>query len=359
MEQNKIELTIMIPTNSLSSTVSPSIDEDKSMDEYVAIKKLYRFVNKDNEFKEEQTSRIQHTLYGNIQLAERISDGKKVAIKISHQNLRISHVTKDHYINVHEDVKEEARVLKFIHCKEHLDMDGRQYICELLEETEDSKYHYLVFPYYHQDLLNYWNENIDGHELDEDIIRRLMFQIIKGVKFLHSIGVAHLDISLENIMIDADEHVHIIDFGVARINPHHNKVNHVDWKLPPIYKNNELPGKPSYMSPELLTSNFWRPFECDVFTIGVVLYSLVVGKSPFVTSVDSFASVLYNKGLTTIAEDAKEKHRQGIDFSINETNKVLITFSIDCFDLISKMLCLRNKRIKMEEIVNHSWIVNL
>ena len=62
-------------------------------------------------------------------------------------------------------------------------------------------------------------------------------QIISGVDFLHSMGVAHRDISLENILLDAEGELKISDYGVACT------------LVPTLPGSADRPGKTAYMSP--------------------------------------------------------------------------------------------------------------
>jgi serine/threonine protein kinase len=73
--------------------------------------------------------------------------------------------------------------------------------------------------------------------INEDACRAMFRQIISGVDFLHSMGVAHRDISLENILLDAEGEVKISDYGVACT------------LVPNLPGSVDRPGKTAYMSP--------------------------------------------------------------------------------------------------------------
>jgi serine/threonine protein kinase len=73
--------------------------------------------------------------------------------------------------------------------------------------------------------------------INEDACRAMFRQIMSGVDFLHSVGVAHRDISLENILLDAEGEVKISDYGVACT------------LVPTLPGSVDRPGKTVYMSP--------------------------------------------------------------------------------------------------------------
>jgi serine/threonine protein kinase len=114
-----------------------------------------------------------------------------------------------------------------------------------------------------------------GHRRNftEDEARCVFSDILDGVSCLHSkYQVAHLDLKLENVMIDSLSHARIIDFGLAR-----------PFKL---FRNTRLKcGSPPYCSPEMLSGQSVTE-QTDVWSLGVLLYALVVGNYPFSASDD-------------------------------------------------------------------------
>eukprot|EP00931_Biecheleriopsis_adriatica_P053865 TRINITY_DN3162_c0_g1_i1.p1 TRINITY_DN3162_c0_g1~~TRINITY_DN3162_c0_g1_i1.p1 ORF type:complete len:366 (-),score=58.98 TRINITY_DN3162_c0_g1_i1:75-1130(-) len=102
----------------------------------------------------------------------------------------------------------------------------------------------------------------------------IMSQIILAVGGLHELGIAHCDLSLENILLvqhglDGHLKVQLIDFCVAS----------VDGKQ--IFG---ARGKPSYIAPELHSNELCCPFACDVFSSGVVLYMLAMNSYPWMST---------------------------------------------------------------------------
>ena len=99
-------------------------------------------------------------------------------------------------------------------------------------------------------------------------------QILQAVCYLHNLGIAHLDLKLENIIIDTStREIKLIDFGEA-----------VQFKI--LGKDKELlfsghRGTVQYMAPESIDSiNFSAP-KCDVWSCGIMLYNLLYNKTPW------------------------------------------------------------------------------
>ncbi|KAH9848815.1 Pkinase-domain-containing protein [Lenzites betulinus] len=102
--------------------------------------------------------------------------------------------------------------------------------------------------------------------------RFFMVQLIGACHYMHANQVIHRDLKLGNILLDRNMNVKVADFGLAALieNPGERKKT--------------ICGTPNYIAPEVLfdTAN-GHSFEVDTWSIGVILYTLVVGKPPFQT----------------------------------------------------------------------------
>ena len=102
--------------------------------------------------------------------------------------------------------------------------------------------------------------------------RYFMVQLIGACHYMHTHQVIHRDLKLGNLFLDADMNVKVGDFGLAALieNPGERKKT--------------ICGTPNYIAPEVLfdTAN-GHSFEVDTWSIGVILYTLVVGRPPFQT----------------------------------------------------------------------------
>ncbi len=106
----------------------------------------------------------------------------------------------------------------------------------------------------------------------EDNAARVMRQVLFAVSYMHGLDIAHMDIKPENILYetaDPDSPVRIIDFGMSR---RHRGI--IDRPV----------GTPYYMAPEVLVGRYGK--SCDMWSLGVIAYILLVGYPPFNGSSD-------------------------------------------------------------------------
>src|ERR1700730_10947736 len=97
---------------------------------------------------------------------------------------------------------------------------------------------------------------------------RLIQEIADALHYAHAQGVVHRDIKPANILVDADGHAKIADFGIA-------KLNQTELTLP-----GQVLGSPAYMSPEQLSEGDVDG-RSDLFSLGVILYAMLTGHRPF------------------------------------------------------------------------------
>ncbi|KAM4603624.1 serine/threonine-protein kinase PLK1 [Polymixia lowei] len=107
--------------------------------------------------------------------------------------------------------------------------------------------------------------------ITEPEARYYMMQLLKGCQYLHNSRVIHRDLKLGNIFLNDDMDVKIGDFGLA------TKIE-FDGE-----RKKTLCGTPNYIAPEVLCKK-GHSFEVDVWSLGCILYTLLVGKPPFETS---------------------------------------------------------------------------
>ncbi|XP_036372302.1 protein kinase C delta type-like [Megalops cyprinoides] len=93
-------------------------------------------------------------------------------------------------------------------------------------------------------------------------------EIICGLQFLHSRGIIHRDLKLENLMLDKDGHIRIIDFGLCKDNMSEGKLA------------SNFCGTAHYMAPEII--NGWKySYPVDWWSFGVVVFTMLNGVLPF------------------------------------------------------------------------------
>jgi serine/threonine protein kinase len=274
------------------------------------------------------------------------------------------------------------------------DLEGERYICRFIEENEDEYFHYLINEFVPAGDLYSMLTSFPQHRLSEPQARGLFRQIVLGMKYLHTRNLAHLDMSLENICLDADENIRIIDFGVAAIHPHtstsfnttgnyfqypsslqlgtpnhnqskemndsdinnnnnNNNMNNNDAKAPrkcfpcqAVVQLCNKPGKIRYMSPELFSGNPWDAFSNDIFSLGVILYSLLTGRPPFqqADNSDVWFNVIYSgQWLTNAIKKQPSAH-------------VYTHLSTEALDLINCIIKPEAQRLTLNGILSHPWL---
>uniref|UniRef100_A0A1B0BE15 polo kinase n=1 Tax=Glossina palpalis gambiensis TaxID=67801 RepID=A0A1B0BE15_9MUSC len=110
--------------------------------------------------------------------------------------------------------------------------------------------------------------------------RYYIYQIIQSVKYLHENCIIHRDLKLGNIFLNDTLHVKIGDFGLA---------TRVEYEG---QRKQTLCGTPNYIAPEILTKK-GHSYEVDIWSIGCIMYTLLVGKPPFETRtlVDTYSKI--------------------------------------------------------------------
>jgi eukaryotic-like serine/threonine-protein kinase len=110
--------------------------------------------------------------------------------------------------------------------------------------------------------------------LETHVVVRLAAEISEALAIAHAQSVTHGDIKPENVMVSANDHVKLLDFGLARQAVEETvTVTHVPINLP-------LAGTLAYMAPEKLTGGAGDA-RSDLFSLGVVVYEMAAGKRPF------------------------------------------------------------------------------
>lgn len=142
-------------------------------------------------------------------------------------------------------------------------------ILELYNYFEDANYVYLVLEMCQNGELNRYLKTT-RKRLTEAEARRIFGQAVQGLLYLHSHTILHRDLSLSNLLLTRSMDAKIADFGLA-----------AQLKCPDE-KHYTMCGTPNYIAPEIAARNP-HGLESDVWSLGCMLYTLLVGQPPFDT----------------------------------------------------------------------------
>lgn len=142
------------------------------------------------------------------------------------------------------------------------------YIVKLFSYFEDKDFVYIILELCRRRSLMELHKRRKA--ITEPETRYFMKQILLGVKYLHDAKIIHRDLKLGNIFLNDNMEIKLGDFGLA------TKVDY-DGE-----RKRTLCGTPNYIAPEVLTKK-GHSYEVDIWSIGCIMYTLLVGKPPFET----------------------------------------------------------------------------
>ncbi|ORD97040.1 CDC5 [Hepatospora eriocheir] len=151
-------------------------------------------------------------------------------------------------------------------------------------------------------------------------------QVLKGLLYLHNQkNIIHRDLKLGNLFLDEKYNIKIGDFGLSAF-------------IPEGMKRKTLCGTPNYIAPEVLfDKKTGHSFEVDLWSLGVIIYTLLIGTPPFQKN--------------TVEEIYKNIENNSYIFP-NDHN-----LSSEAIDIIRKLLVLDpNERLSLEELLRHNFL---
>lgn len=207
-------------------------------------------------------------------------------------------------IKIHKSINHE-NIVKFLHYFEDI-----EYVYILIELCHNKTLH---------DLLK------RRKKLTELEVQYYILQLIKALQYLHNLKIVHRDLKLANLFISEDMKLKLGDFGLAaRLN--------FDGE-----RRRTLCGTPNYIAPEILDGKNGHSFEVDIWSLGIIIYILLIGKPPFETN--------------TVKETYKRIRLRNYSFPQNAK------ISEPAKELIQNILVLNpHKRPSLEEILKSDFM---
>ena len=174
--------------------------------------------------------------------------------------------------------------------------------------------------------LNQWHKLIREQEQSMKIncVREVFYEILKSFQRIHSLGIVHRDIKLDNIMVDTSKGPIIIDFGLSTI-------------LLKDEKCQQSAGTLAFLSPEIV-GHIPHDRSTDVWSLGILLYTLLTSRLPFVSKTIEETRMNILKNPLNL--------KQSCWAQVPEAAK----------DLVSRMLKKApRERITIREALSHPW----
>ncbi|CBY01290.1 hypothetical protein IAQ61_003112 [Plenodomus lingam] len=198
--------------------------------------------------------------FGKVKLATHQVSGQKVALKIINRK-RL--VTRDMAGRIEREIQ-------------YLQLLRHPHIIKLYTVITTPVEIIMVLEYAGGELFDYI---VNNGRLQEDKARKFFQQIVCAVEYCHRHKIVHRDLKPENLLLDDQYNVKIADFGLSNIMTDGNFLK-------------TSCGSPNYAAPEVISGKLYAGPEVDVWSCGVILYVLLVGRLPFD---DEYIPTLFKK----------------------------------------------------------------
>uniref|UniRef100_A0ABI7YAR3 mitogen-activated protein kinase n=1 Tax=Felis catus TaxID=9685 RepID=A0ABI7YAR3_FELCA len=204
---------------------------------------------------------------------------------------------------------------------------------------------YLVMPFMQTDL-----QKIMGMEFSEDKIQYLVYQMLKGLKYIHSAGVVHRDLKPGNLAVNEDCELKILDFGLAR----HADADMTGYVVTRWYR-----------APEVILSWMHYNQTVDIWSVGCIMAEMLTGKTLFKGKdyLDQLSQILKVTGVPgaefvqKLNDKAAKSYIQSLPQSPKKDfSQLFPRASPQATDLLEKMLELDvDKRLTASQALAHPF----
>ncbi|XP_074545443.1 rho-associated protein kinase 1 isoform X3 [Halichoeres trimaculatus] len=169
------------------------------------------------------------------------------------------------------------------------------WVVQLFFAFQDDRYLYMVMEYMPGgDLVNL----MSNYDVPEKWARFYTAEVVLALDGIHSMGFIHRDVKPDNMLLDKTGHLKLADFGTCM------KMNKDG-----MVRCDTAVGTPDYISPEVLKSQGGDGYygrECDWWSVGVFLYEMLVGDTPFYADslVGTYSKIMNHKNALTFPDDS-------------------------------------------------------
>lgn len=265
-----------------------------------------------------QLSISQHII-GDFIIGDKLGEGTFSKVcqgthRITQEKVAIKILSKDRIKEPHDKLRIEKEI----------NVQKKLHHCSIIQQyciIESKKAIYIVTEYCSGgELFDYI---VLKRRLNENEACRIFQQLIAGLEYLHKQKIVHRDLKPENLLFNSKQELKIADFGLS---------NEYNGKL-------KTPcGSPCYAAPEMVTGKKYDGDAVDIWSAGVVLFTMICGYLPFEDKNQTALFGKISKGIYSIPS----------------------FLSVPCRDMIKSLLMVDpNKRFTFEQIKNHPWFQSL
>ncbi|CAI2362329.1 unnamed protein product [Moneuplotes crassus] len=172
---------------------------------------------------------------------------------------------------------------------------------------------------------------LQTNPFSEELVRYYLHQMVEAFDYMNQKGITHRDLKPENLLFDSEFNIKVSDFGWASRQA----------------RNTSNAGTLNYMAPEIKMQETYSPYPADIFSLGILLFTMVAKHPPFSMpdTQDKYYKVLVSNRSDLFWKYHTKRKPSGLDY-----------FSESFRDLITQMLQLDPvTRPSLAEIKSHEW----